>query len=60
MEPVVTSLNTISGEYDGKVKLEWTSPDSNYETITAYDIEFFDSTMTTATPDLVNCDGSLA
>jgi hypothetical protein len=59
MESIVSSLNQVSSEYDGLVKILWQAPDDNYQTITSYEIEFYDSTLTTAYPDLVNCDGSM-
>ena len=54
MSSAVTSIDTATGG----VKILWTAPNSNSDTITAYKIEIVDHTLTTWSQDLVHCDGT--
>jgi hypothetical protein len=54
MSSAVTSIDTATGG----VKILWTAPNTNSDTITAYKIEMLDHTGTTWSQDLVHCDGT--
>lgn len=54
MSEAVTSYDSTTGG----VKISWTSPSSNYDTITAYNIEILDKANSAWSTETANCDGS--
>jgi len=58
IESIVTSYNQVDNQLDGKVLIQWTAPDSNFDAITSYDIQIYDKTGLNSYPDLVNCNGA--
>jgi len=53
----VTSVSTAIDPTTGGVKISWTEPDDNYDSITSYTVEVKDSGGVWQ-DDLTNCDGS--
>jgi hypothetical protein len=54
-------MNAVTTSYDsvtGGVKISWTAPNSNYDSITSYKIEILDSTDTVWNTETTYCDGS--
>jgi hypothetical protein len=54
MNPVTTSIDIISGG----VVILWSAPNSNYDTITAYNVEILNDLGTIWSNEVTNCNGA--